>query len=116
MGSRGRASRLRLCQKSGSAGGEGAQRGASPLPLFISLLMTLLLLATGPTGCGKTEIARRLAKLADAPFVKVGRPAAPLRVLRVLCLPPLQRPPAAWVGLARSVSGELKPPCIPCWK
>lgn len=26
---------------------------------------------TGPTGVGKTEIARRLAKLADAPFVKV---------------------------------------------
>jgi ATP-dependent HslUV protease ATP-binding subunit HslU len=25
----------------------------------------------GPTGCGKTEIARRLAKLAGAPFVKV---------------------------------------------
>ena len=25
----------------------------------------------GPTGVGKTEIARRLAKLADAPFVKV---------------------------------------------
>ncbi|MFP3374183.1 AAA family ATPase, partial [Pseudomonas sp. SIMBA_068] len=25
----------------------------------------------GPTGVGKTEIARRLAKLADAPFVKI---------------------------------------------
>jgi ATP-dependent HslUV protease ATP-binding subunit HslU len=25
----------------------------------------------GPTGVGKTEIARRLAKLADAPFIKI---------------------------------------------
>ena len=29
------------------------------------------ILMVGPTGVGKTEIARRLAKLVDAPFVKV---------------------------------------------
>jgi ATP-dependent HslUV protease ATP-binding subunit HslU len=30
------------------------------------------ILMVGPTGVGKTEIARRLARLVDAPFVKVG--------------------------------------------
>ena len=25
----------------------------------------------GPTGCGKTEIARKLAKLTQSPFIKV---------------------------------------------
>ena len=35
----------------------------SPRPKNIILI--------GPTGVGKTEIARRLAKLADVPFLKV---------------------------------------------
>ena len=35
------------------------------------------ILMIGPTGVGKTEIARRLARLADAPFIRSRRPSSP---------------------------------------
>ncbi len=36
-----------------------------------SEIMPKNILMIGPTGVGKTEIARRLARLAEAPFIKV---------------------------------------------
>ncbi len=41
-----------------------------PTPLRDEIMPKNILMI-GPTGVGKTEIARRLAKLADAPFIKV---------------------------------------------
>jgi len=46
------------------------RRRQLPLPLRDEVIPKNILMI-GPTGVGKTEIARRLAKLANAPFVKV---------------------------------------------
>ena len=46
------------------------RRQQVPAPLKDEILPKNILMM-GPTGVGKTEIARRLARLADAPFIKV---------------------------------------------
>ena len=46
------------------------RRQRTPEPLRREILPNNIILI-GPTGVGKTEIARRLARLAGAPFVKV---------------------------------------------
>ncbi len=45
------------------------------------------ILMIGPTGVGKTEIARRLARLANAPFVKVEPPSSDTAMSAVTWIP-----------------------------
>src|SRR5574341_2073792 len=46
-------------------------RRQTPPPALRDEVAPKNIIMIGPTGVGKTEIARRLAKLVDAPFIKV---------------------------------------------
>ncbi len=50
---------------------EGFGDSLQNLEKFLLFLLNFSILMIGPTGSGKTEIARRLSKLTDSPYIKV---------------------------------------------
>ena len=64
------------------------------------------ILMMGPTGVGKTEISRRLSKLAEAPFVKVE--ATNIKNNAIIVKEALSNCPIISVGFVKSLSTEIK--------
>jgi MoxR-like ATPase len=50
---------------------DGFGNSLQNLEKFLLFLLNFSILMIGPTGSGKTEIARRLSKLTDSPYIKV---------------------------------------------
>ena len=63
------------------------------------------LMMIGPTGVGKTEIARRLAKIVDAPFIKVE--ATKFTELKITKIPAAKKPSPITRVIAFNSPGAL---------